>query len=112
MNHLKELRMKHGYTQNDIATLLGISRSAYTNIENNKREPDFNTLSRLSNIFKVSADYLLDRYSGDWDKIELPPKYSDAYNSICTILLNLCRSFGQDDIAHELRKKIQIVMNL
>lgn len=103
MKHLKELRIKQGYTQSDIAKILGISRAAYTNIENGKREPDFDTLNKLSDIFNVPSDYLLSRNSDGWDVLSFPPIYSDAYNLIVTVLLNSAHIFGFKEIESELR---------
>lgn len=56
---LKELRTKHKKTQQEIADYLGISRGAYTNIENGKREPDFASIKKLAILFSVSVDYLI-----------------------------------------------------
>lgn len=56
----KELRIKNNLTQLDIAEYLGITRAAYTNIENGKRETDYKTLDKLARLFNVSIDYLLE----------------------------------------------------
>lgn len=61
MLRLKELRKQTGETQEQIAALIKITRAAYTNIENGKREPDYETLSLLADHFGVSVDYLLGR---------------------------------------------------
>lgn len=106
MKHLKEIRIKHGYTQSDIAKTLGISRAAYTNIENGKREPDFDTLNKLSNVFNVPTDYLLDRNSEGWDSIVLPPEDSAAYDSILVVLLNMAHIFGKPEIESELHETL------
>lgn len=58
---LKELRKFHKKTQQDVADILGITRGAYSNIENAKREPDINTLNILAEYYDVSIDYLLGR---------------------------------------------------
>lgn len=58
---LKQLRREKQLTQQDIATFLGITRAAYTNLENGKRQPDIETLSRLADYYCVSVDYLLGR---------------------------------------------------
>ncbi|EAH4230502.1 XRE family transcriptional regulator, partial [Listeria monocytogenes] len=39
----------------------GISRGAYSHIENGRNEPDMETIVKLANIFGVSTDYLLGR---------------------------------------------------
>lgn len=59
MLRLKEARTAIGATQEQIAKALGVSRTAYTNIENGKRDPDTVTLASLSTLFGVSVDYLL-----------------------------------------------------
>ncbi len=56
---LKELRQCTNYRQEDIAKLLNITTSAYGYYEQGKTIPDANTLSELSKIYNVSADYLL-----------------------------------------------------
>lgn len=47
MTRLKELRKEKELTQQYIADMLGITRGAYTNIENGKREPDIATLKKI-----------------------------------------------------------------
>ena len=59
MTFLSIARKKVGLTQADVANYLGVTRQAYCNYENGNREPDLNTLLRLSELYKVSADYLL-----------------------------------------------------
>ncbi|MCT49399.1 XRE family transcriptional regulator, partial [Listeria monocytogenes] len=46
-------------TQEDISKILGISRGAYSHIENGRNEPDMETIVKLADIFEVSTDYLL-----------------------------------------------------
>lgn len=59
MTRIKELRSSRGETQENISNLLGITRGAYANIENGKREPDIRTMTILANHFMVTIDYLL-----------------------------------------------------
>lgn len=59
MTRLKALRNQSGETQAELAKFLGITRAAYTNIENEKREPDYDTIKKLANHFSVTIDYLL-----------------------------------------------------
>lgn len=58
---LKELRIKQGMTQKEIANILGISQQAYANYETGKRQPDQEMLLQIANFFDVSVDYLLGR---------------------------------------------------
>lgn len=56
---LKQLRAQKKVTQETVAAYLGITRAAYTNIENGKRDPDTATLLALARFFEVSVDSIL-----------------------------------------------------
>lgn len=56
---LKDLRVSNKYTQDKLASILNISRPTYTRYETGERNPDYETLIALANIYKVSTDYLL-----------------------------------------------------
>lgn len=55
------LRKRMKWTQNDMATKLNISRSAYAGYEIGRRVPEYATLENLADIFEVSIDYLVGR---------------------------------------------------
>lgn len=59
MIRLKELRERNNYTQQTIADLLGITRAAYSNIENGKRQLGNDDLILIAQHYQVSLDYLL-----------------------------------------------------
>jgi transcriptional regulator with XRE-family HTH domain len=65
------LRKQRGWTQEDVAKKLGIHRGTYANYEIGKRDPDYETLSKLADMFDVTVDYLLDRSSKKIDVMEL-----------------------------------------
>ena len=54
-------RKSCGMTQRSVAEFLGISERAYQHYENGSREPNIDTLVRLSILFKISLDELLCR---------------------------------------------------
>lgn len=56
---LKELRKRDGYTQSTLAQKLKLSKGTIALWETGKRNPDFEMLESLSNLFTVSYDYLL-----------------------------------------------------
>ena len=58
---LKELRKNSHKTQEEMAALIGLTRGAYANIENGRREPDFDALNKFADFFGVSVDYLIGR---------------------------------------------------
>ena len=57
--NLKKLRIKHNLRQSDIAKMLNISQGAYAKYESSQREPSFDILLKISSIFNVSIDSLL-----------------------------------------------------
>lgn len=59
-NKICILRKKHGYSQERLAKLLGISFQAISKWENGNSSPDIDLLTKISRIFNVSVDFLLD----------------------------------------------------
>ena len=58
---LRELRIKSGLTQNEIATKLGVSGQTILNWENGIYEPKISQLIELADLFNVTVDYLIER---------------------------------------------------
>lgn len=59
MERLKVLRKKAGYTQADVAAMLGIDRSTYAKYETGQSEPNFEMLQKLSTLFHASIEFLI-----------------------------------------------------
>jgi transcriptional regulator with XRE-family HTH domain len=64
---IAQLREKHGLTQEDLAGKIGISRASLSHYETSRREPDYDTITKIATLFRVSTDYLLGR-TNDSDK--------------------------------------------
>ena len=60
-----ELRKKNGWSQEDLAEKLEVSRQSISKWEGAQSIPDMNKILKLSEVFSVSTDYLLK------DEIEL-----------------------------------------
>lgn len=58
---IKRLRTERGITQEQLASLLKVSRSTIGMYETGSREPDFETCEAIADIFNVDMDYLLGR---------------------------------------------------
>ncbi len=58
---LKTLRENSGLSQSALAQNLGVKQSTVGGWESGNREPNFDTLSKIADLFGVSADYLLGR---------------------------------------------------
>lgn len=57
---LKKLRASKNMKQKELADLLFLKQSSVSDYENNKSIPNGDIISKLTKIFSVSADYLLD----------------------------------------------------
>lgn len=68
MNKIKELRKKKGITQINFCHRFNIAQSTLSGWENEKWQPDSETLIKLAEFFGVSVDYLLGR------EIEITPE--------------------------------------
>lgn len=58
-DNLKRLRQEKNLTQQKLADLLGISRSAIGMYENGERQPDFETSELIADFFNVRLDDLI-----------------------------------------------------
>ncbi len=79
---LKELRVAHAYTQQQLAQRLQISASAVSMYELGKREPGLRLLIRMAGLFRVTMDYL----SGVSVYGAAGREISDALADFCTQL--------------------------
>ncbi len=57
--NIKKLREEKGFTQKEIANLLGVTHTAISNYEKGIREPNIKNLIKLADIFGCSLDELL-----------------------------------------------------
>jgi transcriptional regulator with XRE-family HTH domain len=71
-NRISKLRDDRGWTQEQTAGMLGISRAALSHYEKNRREPDTVTLSKFADLFKVSVDYLVGRTNSPHQTLDEP----------------------------------------
>ena len=71
---LRELRIKSGYTQSQIAKILNIDRSTYSYYEIGKTMPDVSSLLTLAKIFNISISELL----ADESNPKMMKKLSDS----------------------------------
>lgn len=60
MNKIKNLRIEKGLSQVDMAKLLNTTYQAYAHYERGRREPDIETIIKLSQFFNISLNELFD----------------------------------------------------
>ena len=97
------LRKAHGWSQEDFAEKLNISRQANSRWENDSALPDALNILQISKLFGVTTDYLLnDDYTSDrdipvvknatqeTDNIILKKKHGHFIAAICFTLASFC----------------------
>ena len=56
---LRELRKVYGYTQDYVASALGVVRQTYSHYETGSRTPNSETLFKLAGLYNISVDDLM-----------------------------------------------------
>lgn len=59
--YLKQHRETYGYTQKQMAEIIGITLRSYQRYESGEREPNIETLVQIADFFKISLDDLIGR---------------------------------------------------
>jgi len=58
---MRDLRKKHGYTQESLAEVLRTTKGTVSNYENGHSSPDDEMIAKLADALKTTSDYLLNR---------------------------------------------------
>lgn len=58
---LRKLRLEKHLKQEQVALLVGVTKSAVSSWEQDTRQPSYQVLLRLADVFNVTTDYLLGR---------------------------------------------------
>ena len=87
---LQDLRKTAGYSQEQLADLLGLSRQAVSKWESKQGKPDIDNILKLTEIYHVSADYLLlgvepQQEASPAEKRETPREYRQAVRAIAVL---------------------------
>ena len=70
---LRYLRQRAGYSQQDLADILKISKSTIGMYEQGRRSPDYETLEKIADIFNVDMNFLM----GGKEKESAPDYYTN-----------------------------------
>ena len=56
---IKEFRKKYKLTQTELADQVGVTKSTIAAYENDSRQPSYDVLVKLADVFRISVDSLL-----------------------------------------------------
>lgn len=71
--NLKRLRKIHQYTQENVAEKINVSRQSIAKWENGESTPDIDSLVKLSKLYNVSLDNLVNHSEEEYG-VSIPPK--------------------------------------
>ena len=63
--NLKFRRIERGYSQKELASMVGVTNQTISNYERNKIRPSYENMKKISKILDSSVDELF--YSGEWE---------------------------------------------
>lgn len=97
MNKIRELRKKRGITQINFCQKFNIAQSTLSGWENEKWQPDSDTLVKLADYFGVSVDYLLghDSFSDEERKAGFMETKSEKITALEDEMLYVFREVGK-----------------
>lgn len=93
---LKELRQKRNLSQKELAKILKVSTGTVGNWEVGTREPDSRMLVKIADLFGVSCDYLLSRFSdGENSENKIRVTVNDIENEMLREFRNIGEKSGE-----------------
>lgn len=84
--NLIKLRRQKGWSQDDLANNLDLSRQAISKWENNTSKPDIDNLKKISNIFSIKIDELVNNEIPDNKAVTLDVKKEEKKEKTITIV--------------------------
>lgn len=90
MNRIKEIRMKHGATQMEIAEVAGVSQRAVSQWETGKTDPSALSISRIAEKYGEDAESIV------WDGAKKEPQNSVELTAAEQRLIDTIRELSED----------------
>ncbi len=84
---LKELRMKHGFTQRHVAKRVNVAPSVVSGYETGEKTPSMEVLISLSYLYNCSTDFLLGKNHGESTLIIDTKGLSDKQIKAITVMV-------------------------
>lgn len=112
---IKDLRNKYKFTQTELAEKVGVTKSTIAAYENNSRQPSYEVLIKLADVFNVSTDsLLLDRKESKIDISGLNPSQISILESLVSYfkkseLIDAFKGNDQIDVEGLMKKHPDIV---
>jgi len=96
---ISDLRKKNGWSQEELAELLDVSRQSISKWESAQSTPDMNRILKMSEIFGVSTDFLL--------KDEMEPAPAELLQTTASVVNSQARSVSMEEASDFLSYRLQ-----
>lgn len=87
---IKDIRKQNNLTQNEFASILGVTFQAVSKWENDKSIPDITILKDISNKFNVDLNYLISGKKANINKKSFFKKNMIIITAIIFIIISVC----------------------
>ena len=106
---IKELRMRHGISQQELGNLIGVTKVSVCGYETGGRSPNVETLEAIAHVFGTSVDYLLGREIKITD--DESKKFSGAISIDDVILIQELRHYPTlyNKILKDVKRSVSII---
>lgn len=84
---IRQLRLSHSWSQNELARRIGVNKSVISFYELGARFPTYDNLLRICDVFGVSTDYLI--RGKEIMKMDVDSLPNDQINALRTIITAL-----------------------
>ncbi len=101
-SRLRKLRLQQGYTQKHVADVLNISEGSYSNYETDKRQPNYDMLRRIMDLYNVSAEYIFGQV--EYPFVPSPFEEEEEDMIMYRLIPEPSHSFIRDIIIHEYKR--------
>lgn len=101
---LKHLRKIKNKTQDEVAKELSMTRASYSHLENNRNEPDIQTMMKLAEYYEVSIDYLYGRDVPSWASEEDVMDLEDLLDS------NVNMAYGGESLTEAEKQRVKDIL--
>lgn len=116
MLRLREIRKQCKMTMKELGREIGVAESTISQYETGKRQPDFETLLKLSDFFGVSVDYILNNEPAKDTNVLTKKDTRDIARDLERIMADLESGgdlmFDGDPLSKEAKESIRSAMKL
>lgn len=106
-SRLKEARKARKLTQAEVANIIGIDFTTISKYENDRSEPDNDTLQKLSSLYSVSTDWLIKGHEAGSGNVVIEEEHPKL-PTVANIAAHMEEEYGvyDPDLAKEIQEAI------